>query len=166
MQDILSRRSIRRFRTQPVSDHDIKELLRAGMAAPSAGNEQPWHFIVINERSVLDEIPRFHNYASAVNEAPAAILACGQPELEKYKGNWTLDCSAATENILIAAQSKHLGAIWIGVYPEENLIDDMRNLLEIPENIIPFALIPVGYPDENKPPQDRYSESRVHYNQW
>lgn len=166
MDIILSRRSIRQYTSQPVSDELIKEILKAAMAAPSAGNEQPWHFIVIKERAILDEIPKFHQYAQMVKKASVAVLVCGDPGLERYKGYWVQDCSAATENMLLAAHAKGLGAVWCGVYPTEERVIAFRRLLGIPEEIIPFSLVPLGYPAEKKEPANRYNEERVHYNKW
>lgn len=166
MNAILARRSIRKYTEQPVSEEVIKEILEAAMSAPSAGNEQPWHFIVINDRKILAEIPKFHPYSQMLKDAPVAILVCGDEQLEKYKGFWVQDCSAATENILIAVQEKGLGAVWLGIYPEEDRVAGIRQLLNIPANIIPLSLIPIGYPGEEKPPANRYDPTRIHYNKW
>ena len=163
---ILSRRSIRKYTEQPVSDEVIEELLAAAMAAPSAGNEQPWHFVVIDDRAMLDEIPKFHPYSRMLEDAPMAILVCGDIELQKYEGYWVQDCSAATENLLIAAQAKGLGAVWLGVYPIEERVAGFRKLLGVPDHVIPFALISIGYPGEQKPGADRYNSSRVRRNRW
>ena len=166
MDAVLSRRSIRRYTEKPVQDETIKELLEAAMSAPSAGNEQPWHFVVISERKILNEIPRFHPYSQMLRDAPVAILVCGDEQLQKYQGYWVQDCSAATQNILIAIQAKGLGAVWLGVYPIEERVVGLRKLLGIPEHVIPFSLISIGYPAEQKPRSDRYDKSRVHHNQW
>ena len=163
---ILSRRSIRKYTAQPVSEEMVRELLEAAMAAPSAGNEQPWHFVVMDDREILDAIPRFHPYSRMLEEAPMAILVCGDLELQKYEGYWVQDCSAATENLLIAAQAKGLGAVWLGVYPIEERVAGFRNLLGVPDHVIPFALISIGYPAEQKPGADRYNSSRVRRNRW
>ena len=166
MDAILTRRSIRKYTGDPVPEEIVQELLEAGMSAPSAGNEQPWHFIVINERKLLNEIPKYHPYSQMLKEAPLAILVCGDEQLEKYKGFWVQDCSAATENILIAAQDKGLGTVWLGIYPIEERVAAFRHFLDIPENVIPMALIAVGYPAEEKPPAKRYNAERVHCNRW
>ena len=163
---ILSRRSIRKYTAQPVSEEVIKELLEAAMAAPSAGNEQPWHFVVMDDRGILDEIPKFHPYSRMLEEAPMAILVCGDLELQKYEGYWVQDCSAATENLLIAAQAKGLGAVWLGVYPIEERVVGFRKLLGVPDHVIPFALISIGYPAEQKIRADRYDSTRVRRNRW
>ena len=166
MEAILSRRSIRKYTTQPVPDEVIKELLEAAMSAPSAGNQQPWQFVVIRERSILDEIPKYHPYSAMLKEASVAILVCGDLKSEKHKGYWVQDYSAATQNLLIAAQAKGLGAVWLGVYPREDRVDGIRKLLGLPEHIIPLSLIPVGFKGEEKPPANRYDASKVHHNRW
>jgi nitroreductase len=163
---ILSRRSIRKYTKKSVSKELIKNLLEAAMSAPSAGNQQPWHFVVIIDTKILIEIPTFHNHADMLKEAALGILVCFDKDLEKHKGMGIQDCSAATENILIAVQAKGLGAVWLGVYPRKERIDGLRKLLNIPEHIIPFSLISIGYPAEQKPKANRYNESRVHYNKW
>lgn len=166
MDAILSRRSIRKYTSEKIPDHLVKELLEAAMSAPSAGNQQPWYFIVIDERSILDQIPKFHPYSNMLKEAPLAILVCGDQSLEKYKGYWVQDCSAATQNILIAAQAKGLGAVWLGIYPTEDRMAGTRELLGIPESITPFAMVSLGYPAEQKPPANRYNPLRISYNRW
>jgi nitroreductase len=166
MQAILSRRSIRRYTDKDVSDEVVKELLEAAMSAPSAGNEQPWHFVVIRDRQILNEIPKIHPHSGMLKEAPLAILICGDESLQKYKGYWVQDCSAATENLLVAVNAKGLGGVWLGVYPLEDRVVGIRKLLGMPENVIPFALLSIGYPDEQKPPAERYDESRVHHDKW
>ena len=166
MDAILKRRSIRKYTGEPVPENAIKDLLEAAMAAPSAGNEQPWHFIVIKDRAILDQIPRVHPYSQMIKQAPVAILVCGDLNLAAHGEMWVQDCAAATENLLIAVQARGLGAVWLGVYPREERMDGLRKLLRIPENVVPFSLIPVGYPAERKPPASRYKESRVHYDRW
>lgn len=166
IQAILTRRSIRRYTDRQVSDELIKQLLESAMSAPSAGNEQPWHFVVIKDRQILNEIPKIHPYSSMLKEAPLAILVCGDESLQKYKGYWVQDCSAATENLLIAVNALGLGGVWLGVYPIEERVVGIRKLLAMPENVIPFSLISIGYPAEQKPPANRYDESRIHYDRW
>ncbi len=166
MEAILSRRSIRKYTTRPVPETVVKELLAAAMAAPSAGNEQTWHFIVIDDRQILNEITKYHHFAQMLKEAPCAIVVCGDAKLEMYKGLWVQDCSAATENLLIAAQAKGLGAVWLGIYPIMKRIAATQELLGLPENVIPLCLIAIGYPAEEKLPANRYNPSRVRYNRW
>ncbi len=163
---ILSRRSIRKFRDDSLPDLVVHELLRAAMSAPSAGNEQPWHFVIIRDKQTLQKISEVHPHSRMLQEAPVAILICGDMELERHKGFWVQDCSAATENLLIAAIAKDLGAVWLGVYPREDRVDGLKKLLGIPNSVIPFALIPLGYPAEDKPKEDRYDIDRIHLEKW
>jgi len=165
MEVILTRRSIRKYTKQPVSAEVLKELLEAGMCAPSAGNRQPWCFVVIKDRKILNEIPKYHPYAQMLKEAPVAILVCCESNLE-LKGLGVEDCSAATQNILLAAHAKGLGAVWLGISAAGGEAAATKKLLNLPEHIIPISLISIGYPAEQKPRQDRYRADRVHYNQW
>jgi len=166
MDVILSRRSIRKYTTEKVPEKLAHEVLKAAMSAPSAGNQQPWHFVVIDKRRILNKIPKFHKYAQMLKEAPLAILVCGDLELEKHKDFWVQDCSAATQNILLAAHARGLGAVWLGIYPREDRVEGARKLLGIPDNVIPFALIPLGYPAESLPTARRFKAQRVHHNEW
>ncbi len=144
----------------------MRTLLEAAMSAPSAGNEQPWHFVVVSDRGTLDAIPRIHPYAGMVAEAPVAVVVCCDVRLEKHNGFWVQDCSAAVQNILIAAWALGLGAVWCGIYPREERVAGFRELLGLPPEVIPLALIPVGWPAEEKPPAERFDERRVHYDRW
>ncbi len=163
---IFTRRSVRLYKSKPVAREVVHDILRAAMSAPSAGNERPWHFIVLTDRAILDEIPKFHPYSAMLKQAHAAILVCGDPTLEKHKGYWVLDCAAASQNILLSAHAKGLGSVWCGVYPTEDRVRNLRNLLKLPEHIVPFSLLPIGFPEETKEAQDRYDASRVHENSW
>jgi nitroreductase len=166
MKAILTRRSIRKYTGQPISETTLRELLEAAMSAPSAGNQQPWDFVVINDRNILDEIPRVHPYAQMCREAQAAILVCGNQEREAHTGFWVQDCSAATQNLLVAANDLGLGAVWVGVYPREDRVEGLRRLTGLPGHVVPFALVPLGYPAEKKPPGNRFDPARIHYNKW
>jgi nitroreductase len=164
---ICSRRSIRKYTSEPIPKSVIGKLLQAAMSAPSAGNEQPWHFVVIEDHKILDQIPKFHENSGMLREAPLAVAVCGDLLLQKYKAPfWVQDCSAATENILIAANSLGLGAVWLAIYPIEGRVEGMRKLLALPENIIPLSVVAIGHPAESKPPANRYDPSRVHKNNW
>jgi nitroreductase len=163
---IHQRRSIRQYTAEPVADATIELLLRAAMAAPSAGNEQPWHFVVIKDRKTLAAIPSFHPHAGMLKEAPVAILVGGDVTLERHKGMWVQDCSAAVENLLVAAADQGLGAVWLGVFPREERVAGLRKLLGLPKDIIPLALIAIGHPGESKAKEDRFRQDRVHHDKW
>ncbi len=163
---VLSRRSIRKYTGDPVDDETVERLLRAAMAAPSAGNQQPWQFVVLRDRATLRAIPEFHPYARMLPTAPVAILVCGDPATGKWPQMWEQDCSAATENLLVEAELLGLGAVWLGVHPLSERVVALRALLGIPESIVPFAVVPVGWPAERKAPSDRFDAGRVHRDRW
>ncbi|MCK4853391.1 MAG: nitroreductase family protein [Bacteroidales bacterium] len=163
---ILKRRSIRRYSGKPVDKSEIILLLKAGMYAPSARNEQPWHFIVIDKRDLLDRIREVHPYASMLSGAALAILVCGDENLELSKGYWSVDCSASTQNILLAAHALGLGAVWLGVYPRQERQDGIRKIFDLPAHIHPFSLISIGHPAEEKGLPDRFKEDRIRWNEW
>ena len=163
---VMGRRSIRRYTRMEVPDDTVNQLLQAAMSAPSAGNEQPWQFIVIRQRGILDAIPSIHPYSHMLKEAALAIAVCGDLKLEVYKGFWVQDCSAATQNILIAAHGLGLGAVWLGFYPLEERVAGLKRLLSLPEHIIPLSMVSIGWPAEQKAPAMRYREARVHYDKW
>ncbi len=168
LETILTRRSSRRFSGEPISDEMIHTLLDAAMSAPSACNQQPWHFIVVKDRFLLDKIAEVHPYARMCSQAPLAILPCADPELQTKIGQdyWIQDISAATQNILLAARALELGAVWCGVHPRKDKEKNMREIFQIPKNIIPFAVIAIGYTDVKQVSADRYKEDRVHQNSW
>jgi nitroreductase len=166
LEAILTRRSIRQYQDKPVSEELIRKLLAAAMSAPSARNSQPWRFVVIDDRSLLEQVPAINPYAAMARQAPVAILICADPSLEKSPGYWMLDCAAAAENLLLAAHGLGLGAVWCGVYPRQPRIDGFRRLLGVPEEIVPHSLIVLGYPAETRPAEDRYQPDRVRRNRW
>jgi nitroreductase len=163
---LLKRRSIRRYSNKPVDKSEIRLMLKAGMYAPSARNEQPWHFIVIDDRGILDKIRKVHPYASMLSGAALAILVCGDENLELSKGYWPVDCSAATQNILLAAYDLGLGAVWLGVYPRQERQSAINKIFELPSNVQAFSLISIGHPAEEKGVPDRFKEDRIRWNEW
>lgn len=165
---ILKRRSIRKYKTQEVPEDLIKDLLQAAMSAPSACNQQPWHFVIIRDKNILNELSKIHSGFHNLKGSPLAILVCGEPEAAKLEFYWEQDCSAATQNILIAATALGLGAVWQGINPRGGQDSDMiRRILNLPNHIRPFSLISVGYPAESLEPSNRFDERKVHYtNTW
>ena len=166
LEAIHKRRSIRSYSSQPVPEELITQIIRAGMAAPSAGNEQPWHFIVITDRKILDQIPDFHPYSKMLHQVNTAIAVCGDVNLEKFKGFWVQDCAAAIENMLLSALALGLGSVWLAIYPIEERTRELKKLLRLPENVIPLAVLPLGFPAEEKEAVDRFNPTRLHTNQW
>lgn len=163
---IFTRRSVRDFLPDQVEQEDLNDLLKAGMQAPSARNEQPWHFVVIDDPKLLNAIPEFHPHAEMLKDAPLAILVCSDRKLEKKRASWLQDCSAATQNILLAAQAKGLGAVWLGIFPDADRVKGMEKLLSIPEDIRPVSLVAIGHPKFVPEPEDRFREDRIHKNRW
>ncbi|MCK4482191.1 nitroreductase family protein [Candidatus Bathyarchaeota archaeon] len=163
MKTIFARRSIRKYTTELVSEKDVKTMLEAAMAAPSASNRKPWHFIVVTDRQILDNLARVHPYGKMLLEAPLCIAVCGDKNLSSRY--WVQDCSAATENLLLATTALGLGAVWLGVHPRER-VNPIRKVLNIPENIIPLNLISIGHQAEEKEPRTQYDELRVHRQKW
>ncbi|KPL14885.1 MAG: NADH dehydrogenase [Bacteroides sp. SM23_62] len=166
MNAILTRRSIRRYSGKTVNKSDINLLLKAAMYAPSARNEQPWHFIVIDDRGLLGRISEVHPYASMLPGAALAILVCGDENLELSKGYWPVDCAAATQNILLAAHALGLGAVWLGVYPRQERQSALRKIFGLPSHVHAFSLISIGYPAEEKGLPDRLKKDRIRWNEW
>lgn len=166
MDFIKSRKSVRKYKNIKIDNKIIQDILYAGMQAPSAGNEQPWNFIVLRDKKIMKKIMEFHPFSHALITADVAIIVCGDKQKEKFEGFWVLDCSAATENILLAAESNGLGAVWLGIYPIEERVNKLKSLLNLPENIIPLSIVPMGYSDENKIAEVRYDISRIHYDNW
>jgi len=166
MKGILTRRSIRKFKSKIVPQELIDKLLHAAMQAPSAGNRQPWHFVILTKREILNKIPEFHPYSEMLHEAPLAILICAKVETDKYCDYWVQDCSAATQNLLLAAHALGLGAVWLGIYPIQERVSGIKELLELPPDIVPLSLNAIGYPNEIKEPEDRYNKEKVHVDKW
>lgn len=160
---ILSRRSIRQFTGESVKEEDLNIVIKAGMAAPSAMNIQPWAFIVVTDKNVLNNLCKELPYAKMLDKAGAAIIVCGDSKEE----NWVMDCAAATENILLAAHALGYGAVWTAVYKYESRIEAVRRGCEIPNGMIPLNVIPIGVPDEkNVKTIKKYKENKIHKDVW
>ena len=166
LETIFTRHSIRRYTPTPIPDSLVTEILQAAMSAPSAGNQQPWQIVVVANRLLREEITTFHPYAQMVRAAPVAILVYGDLRLESYQGYRVQDCSAATQNILLAAHAKGPGAVWVGVYPKEDRVARFQELLGLPAQVIPLALVPLGFPAEHLPSANRFNAARVHRDRW
>ena len=162
---ITTRRSVRSFQQGQVADATIEKLLRAAMLAPSAANQQPWKFIVVRDRAKLDGVPSFHPYCKMITQATVAIIVCGDPSGKKWPDLLPQDCSAAVQNLLLAARDEGLGAVWTGVYPLEDRMTGCRKLFNIPDHVVPFAIIPIGYPKDPEAAfkkMDRYKPELVY----
>lgn len=160
---IFSRRSIRVYTGEPVSEADIQSLLEAGMAAPSASNRRPWHFVVVTDRGTLRALARDHPFGKMMAHAGVAIAVCGDPAISDW---WVQDCSAATENILVAATGLGLGAVWLGSHGRPEREQAVRGVLGIPDHIGVLSLLSIGHPGEEKEARTQYDPVRVHRGHW
>lgn len=167
--NIMTRVSVRNFTGEKISDEQIETLLRAGMAAPSAINKQPWAFVVIKDEAILAKLGEALPYSRCSNKPAIAIIPCG--DLSKaipgeMAGFWINDVSAATENILLAAHAMGLGAVWTGLHPDMNRAKMVQEMLGMPEHIIPLCIVPIGIPAENPDVKDKFNTDNIHYNAW
>ncbi len=168
IENIMTRTSIRQYKDQPVEQEKIDIMLKAAMAAPTAVNLQPWHFIVIDDKKTIDLLS-----GKQPTNAPLLIAVCGDTDkttMPDGKGKlpdfWIQDVSAATENLLLAAHAQGLGAVWTGVYPIMERTAEVANVLNCPKNIIPLAVVRIGYPDEAPEPKDKFKEENISYNKF
>ncbi|GHT72447.1 NAD(P)H nitroreductase [Bacteroidia bacterium] len=165
---IHARKSVRHFTDRAVSKDDLQTLVKAGMAAPSGKNEQPWAFVIVTQRAILDTLAERLPYAKMLKQASAAIVVCGDMSISKDsdKSLWVQDCAAATENILLAAEAMGLGTVWTAAYPYEDRIAAAVSSLRLPEHVIPLCVIPVGYPDGTDKPKDKWKPENVKWETW
>ncbi len=169
MQCILSRTSIRSFAEKAVPEAELLKLVEAGMAAPSAVNMQPWVFALITKRELLDALSKKLPYAKMLSQAPAAIVVSGDLRKtldQRERDYWVEDCSAAAQNILLAAHAIGLGAVWTAVHPVQDRVDTVQSILKMPEYLIPLNVIPVGYPNEQREPKNKWDVHKIHWNEW
>ena len=164
----MTRKSVRKYSGKEVSDKLLKKILECGMQAPSAVNEQPWEFVIVRDKEMLAKIPKISRFAGMTKDASVAIIICMNKKYQNIfaKGYLEQDCSAATENILLAVNALGLGAVWTGLHPHEKLVEGIRKLFEIPNHVIPLCIIPIGYPTEKKAPKKRFNKKRVHKEKW
>lgn len=168
IENIMTRTSIRQYTSQPIPKDTLVSIVKAGMAAPSAVNLQPWSFIIIDEPKTLNKLNEVHPYSN-LKTATAAVVVCGlldKTDNEGIREYWVQDCSAASENILLAAHAYGVGAVWCGVYPTEERVKAVSEVLDIPENVIPLNIITMGFPAENPEPKDKFKTDNIHYQKW
>ena len=165
---IHSRKSVRSFTGQSVSKDALDKIIRAGMAAPTAVNQQPWAFVVITDRKTLDTLTAGLPYAKMLDKAGAAIIVCAIPEkaYEKSLELAVIDSTCASENILLAAEALGLGAVWTAAYPYKDRMDVARKVLNIPQDVIPLNVIPIGHPTGTDKPKDKYKSENIHWEKW
>lgn len=166
LEGIFTRRSVRTFTGEIVDDKTLLTILKAGSYAPSAKNKQPWHFIVVKNKETLEHLSQIHPYIKMVPKAGCAIVVCGNNLEETEKGFVIEDCSAAIQNILLAAHGLNLGAVWCGIYPISKCVKMTRAIFNLDDNIIPIGVVAIGHTKlENKLP-DRFNEDKIHYETW
>ncbi len=165
---IYSRRSVRSFTGEAVSRESLTKILRAAMAAPSAVNIQPWAFVIVTKRETLDELCAKLPFAKMLDKAGAAIVVCGIPDKDEVfsKDYWIMDYSAASENILLACHALGFGAVWTAVHADKERVANVRKILDIPENIVPLNVIPIGVPKEKGKALNKFKEGNIHWEQW
>lgn len=161
---IYNRKSVRSFiKDRPVSNEDVQALIKAGMSAPSGKDTRPWEFVIINDRAILDKMAEELPTAKMLSQAPMAIVVCGDTIRSSY---WYLDCSAATENILLAAEAMELGGVWTAAYPYRDRMATVIKHTNMPPQVLPLVVIPIGYPMGNHSVKDKYDEKKIHMNKW
>lgn len=166
MEAILKRRSIRQFTNQPIAKDDLTTLLRAAMMAPTARNCQEWEFVVVRDKNTFKEMMHAHPYAKMLEQAACAIIVFGNTQREHAPGYWMADCGAATQNILLAATSLGIGSVWLGVYPNEERMNGLAQILGLPDYVKPLNIIALGYPAEKKEDLDRFDPAKIHVEKW
>ena len=168
LENIHSRKSVREFTSEPVSDADIQTMLKAAMAAPTAINFQPWRFVVVNEREALDSLADQLPYAKMLKQAPLAIVVCGETLWMGGEENpfWSLDCSAATQNLLLTAEALGLGAVWTAAYPDADRCKAISDALGLPSTVKPLCVVPIGHPVGENQPRDKWKPENIHYGKW
>ena len=164
LETILTRRSIRKYLKKDIPDEMIDNLLKAAMYAPTARNTQSWEFVVVTNRGMLDQLSEMHPYAKMLKQAPLAIVVCANMEAEPMEGYQSQNCSAATQNIMLLAHSLGLGSVWLGVYPRKERMDPIHEFLILPPHILPYTMISIGFPDEEKGVPERFDKAIIHYN--
>lgn len=164
MDEIMNRTSVRQYLDKPVSSADIEKILKAGMAAPSAVNKQPWELIVITKKQELEQLANFSPYAQALKQAVFAVVVCAD-ENRSYKKEYDVqDLSALSENMLIEAKSLGIGGVWLGGYPEEERIEWLKKHFDLPQSIVPYWVLSFGYPLHEQKPMNKWDLNKIHYN--
>jgi nitroreductase len=164
---LITRRSIRKYTGEVIPGEDIKKIIKAGMFAPSANNMRPWHFIIVDDRLQIGKIMKVHPFSAMLSRASHAIIVCGDETLRNGPMYYPLDCSAATQNILLAAHSLGYGSVWLGVYPRAERIKEISEIFGLPEHILPVSIVSIGVPE--KIPQtipDRFEAEKIRINHW
>ena len=163
MNEIFKRVSIRKYEDKPVEKDKIEKVLRAAMAAPSAGNQQPWEFYVVTDKDKIKALSECSPYSGCAANAPVVLVPCYRTEGLMFPEFDKIDLAIATENALLEITSQGLGGVWLAIAPIQDRVENVAKVIGTPENLVPFALVPFGYPAESRNQQDRYDETRIHY---
>ncbi|WP_320046202.1 nitroreductase family protein [uncultured Ilyobacter sp.] len=166
MEAIFNRRSVRKYSDEKVEESKIEKMLRAAMQAPSAGNQQAWEFVVVRDKEMLKKLSEVSPYSKMAANADVVIAVLANEEYMRYPSYWQQDLGAATENILLQAVTEGLGSVWMAVAPREDRIATMRGIFSLPETVIPFCMVAVGYPDQEVKVADKWDENKVHYEEY
>ena len=166
LDNIFARKSVRSYTDEPVSPEQVETILKAAMAAPSGMNMQPWRFVVVTDQKVKDKLAVGFN--KMIAKAPVVIIVCGKTtnKLGAPNKNWTADCAASTENLLLAVEALGLGAVWTACYPYEDRMNPTVEALGLPENVSPYCIVPIGHPAGNDKPKDKWNPENIHYEKW
>lgn len=179
LETIMNRKSVRAYTEEPVTDAQVETILKAAMAAPSGMNVQPWRFVVVTDQSVKDALCK-DSFNKMIGQAPVVIVVCGETTVMRRprgaaedaepvaveNGNWTADCAAATENLLLAVEALDLGAVWTACYPYPDRMNPTIEALNLPEGITPYCIVPIGHPAVDEPAKDKWKPENIHYNKW
>lgn len=149
-----------------VPDEIVEQVLRAGMSAPTSGNQRPWQFVVVRNREKMENLIEAYPYAKMLRDVPVAVMVCFDKDREKWAERWQMDCANATLNMLLSIHGLGYGGLWLEVYPIQERVKMIQDFFDMPETVIPLAIVPIGHPDEEKSSEDRYEESLVHYDTW
>ena len=166
LEALKTRRSIRKYQNKKIPDNIIHEILNCSMYSPSAFDTQPWQFIVIDKKELFPGILKIATHAEMITGASHAIIVCGDQKVQENAGLLIQDISAAIENLLLAAHASGIGSVWTGIYPFDEIVKGIKDFFKLPENILPVAMVVMGYPDESPAQPERYKEEKVHLNKW
>jgi nitroreductase len=166
MNAIFARRSVRKYLKKDVEKELVERVLKAAMQAPSAGNQQAWEFIVVRDQETLNKLSEFSPYSKMVANAGVAIVVLANEEYMRYPIYWQQDLGAATENLMLQAVDEGLGSVWIAVSPREDRIKTIREIFSLPETVIPYSVVSLGYPAEESKFADRWDSNKVHYEEY
>lgn len=165
LENIFARKSVRAYTKEDVTPEQVETILKAAMAAPSGMNAQPWRFVVVRNQETKDKLAKGFN--KMIAKAPVAIVVCGETQRHgRPNGNWTADCAAATENLLLAVEALGLGAVWTACYPYDDRMDPAIEALGLPEDVKPYCIVPIGHPSGKDKPKDKWKPENIHYDKW